>query len=183
MKALPPSLRKRKRYIVFDVDSEDDFLKKELSNAIWREALALFGEAGASDLGIALLEFEDSQGILRCNHDGVESVRAVLASLRSIKRIRTVLYIKGVSGTLKTAIEKFKRKKIIGKVINDIPSRIELKYVSGEVKRIRGEEIDIIPDKNEIIDRSSVNLIGITVFDLKESKGENKNAHGTSDGV
>ncbi|MEM2934586.1 MAG: Rpp14/Pop5 family protein [Methanocellales archaeon] len=167
MKALPPSLRKRKRYIVFDVDSEDDFLKKELSNAIWREALALFGEAGASDLGMALVEFNGSQGILRCNHNQVERVRAVLASLRSVKRIRAVLYIASVGGTMRTAIEKFKRKKGIGKVINNIPSRVELKYVSGKVKRIRDEEIDIIPDKNEIIERSSVSLIGITAFDLK----------------
>lgn len=168
MKALPPSLRKRKRYIVFDIDSEDDFSKKELSNAIWREALALFGEAGASDLGMALVEFNGSQGILRCNHNQVERVRAVLASLRSVKRTRVVLHVAGVGGTIRAAIEKFKRKKGIGKV-NNIPSRVELKYISGKVKRIRGEEIDIIPDKNEIIERSSVSLIGITAFDLKTS--------------
>ncbi len=166
MKPLPTSLRKRKRYIVFDVDSEDDFSKNELSNAIFREALALFGDAGTSDLGITLLEFNGSQGVLRCNHNCVESVRAVLASLRSVKRTRTVLHVLGVSGTARAAIEKFKRKKSIIKVDN-IPSRVEVKYVSGNVKRIRGEEIDIIPDKNEIIERSSVSLIGITIFDLK----------------
>jgi ribonuclease P/MRP protein subunit POP5 len=167
VKALPASLRKRKRYIVFNVDSEDDFTKNELSSAIWREALSLFGDAETSDLGIALLEFDGSQGLLRCNHDSVESVRAVLASLRGVKRTRAVLHVLGVSGTVKAAIEKFKRKKSIGKVINNIPSRVELKYISGKVKRIRGEEIDIIPDKNEIIERSSVSLIGITSFDLK----------------
>lgn len=170
MKKLPASLRKRKRYIIFDVDAEDSISKNELSSAIWREALSLFGDVGTSDLGITLLEFDGNQGLLRCNHEAVEKVRAALASLHNVKGSRAVLRVTGVSGTIKAAIEKFKREKSIGKATNTIPSRVELECVSGKVKRIQGEEIDIIPDENEIIERSGVGLIGITVSDLRNLK-------------
>lgn len=169
MKALPASLRERKRYIFFDVEAEDDFSKNELSNAIWREALSLFGDSGTSDLGITLLEFDGTLGLLKCNHKGVDKARAALASLRDVKGTRAAIRVDGVSGTIRTGIEKFKREKNIGRAINSIPSRVELKYVSGKVKRIRGEEVDIVPDedKNEMIKRSDVSIIGITVSDLK----------------
>jgi hypothetical protein len=37
--------------------------------------------------------------------------------------------------------------------------------VSGKAVRIRGKEIDIVPEDREIVDRADVQFIGITIDD------------------
>jgi hypothetical protein len=70
----------------------------------------------------------------------------------------------GTSGTIRAAIEKYLQ-------IEEKTGRIISSYVtvpvSGKAVRICGEEIDIIPEDRETIDRADVQFIGITIDDNK----------------
>ena len=107
MKVLPLSLREKKRYIAFQVISEEgeEFTYSDLESAIWNTALDFLGEYGVSKTSLWLLkdcwDRKKQIGILRCNH---KSVQEVIASLGLIDRLgdnRVTLKILKISGTIK----------------------------------------------------------------------------------
>jgi ribonuclease P/MRP protein subunit POP5 len=111
LKVLLPSLRERKRYIAFQVISEEgeEFTYSDLEAAIWNTLLDFLGEEGVSRTSVWLLKDcwdpKKQIGILRCNH---KSVQAVIATLGLIDRWITFKILK-VSGTIKSIKEKFMR--------------------------------------------------------------------------
>ena len=110
-KPLPPSLRGRKRYIAYQVISEDKFILQDLINSIWHSLLNLLGELGASqaDIWIAKDTWDEKKqiGIIRCSHDNVEQVRAALALIERIGDIRVIVKVLGISGSIKATKMKF----------------------------------------------------------------------------
>ena len=100
-------LREKKRYIAFQVISEEgeEFTYSDLESAIWNTALDFLGEYGVSKTSLWLLkdcwDRKKQIGILRCNH---KSVQEVIASLGLIDRLgdnRVTLKILKISGTIK----------------------------------------------------------------------------------
>lgn len=110
-KPLPPSLRGRRRYIAYQVISENKFIFQDLSNSIWHSLLNLLGELGASksDIWIARDIYDEAKqiGIIRCSHDNVEQVRTALALIERIGDIRVVVKVLGISGSIKATKMKF----------------------------------------------------------------------------
>jgi len=110
-KPLPSSLRGRRRYIAYQVISEEKFIFQDLANSIWHSLLNLLGELGASeaDIWIARDIYDEKRqiGIIRCSHDMVEHVRAALALMERIGDIRVVVKVLGISGSIKATRMKF----------------------------------------------------------------------------
>jgi ribonuclease P/MRP protein subunit POP5 len=108
---IPPSLRERRRYLVFEVISEREIERKELLKEIWDCIYSLYGDVGVSESKIWLIQYDKRAGIgiLRCAHKKVEEVRAALACLHSVNETRTRIGIRvlGISGTIKGARKKF----------------------------------------------------------------------------
>ncbi|HDN68392.1 ribonuclease P [ANME-1 cluster archaeon ex4572_4] len=105
---LPPTLRERKRYLVFEVRSEwrgeREEEKREVLREIWNSVYSLHGEVGASESNIWLINYAAGVGILRCAHNRVEEVRAALACVHSLNDAAKVgIRVLGVSGTIKGA--------------------------------------------------------------------------------
>ena len=108
---LPPSLRERKRYLVFEVISEREIDKRELLKEIWDSTYSLYGDVGASESKLWLIGYDKKKdggvdtgvGILRCAHDKVEEVRAALACIHTVKEARVGIRVVGISGTIKGA--------------------------------------------------------------------------------
>ncbi len=107
---LPPSLRERRRYLLFEVLCEREIDKRELLKEIWDSLYSLYGDVGASESKVWLIEYhkrEDTNsssggvGILRCAHDKVEEVRASLACIHSINDARIGIRVIKISGTIK----------------------------------------------------------------------------------
>lgn len=108
-----PSLRGRRRYIVFEVISEREIDKKALLKEIWDSIYSLYGDVGASECKLWLIGYDKTKdtdigkgkgkGILRCAHDKVEEVRAALACLHSVNEARVGIRVIGISGTIKGA--------------------------------------------------------------------------------
>ncbi|MCK5562536.1 hypothetical protein KAI30_00055 [Candidatus Bathyarchaeota archaeon] len=102
------SRRMRKRYLAFKVVSEQPVSKGDVADAVWNAVLRLFGEYGASQANLALIEYdqEKSWGIIRCSHRAVEMVRASIASVTEINEKPVAIHVLRVSGTLKALRRK-----------------------------------------------------------------------------
>jgi ribonuclease P/MRP protein subunit POP5 len=103
MKVLPSSLRRRKRYIVFEVLCEVSIRMEELIKAIWGSSHSLYGDVGMSELDLRLITFDDKRAIIRCARDKIEETRAVLAAIDNVSGHPVGIYVLGISGTIKGA--------------------------------------------------------------------------------
>lgn len=104
---IPPSLRERRRYLVFEVISDREIEKRELLREIWDSVYTLYGDVGAFESKIWLIGYDKKKGtgtgILRCAHDKVEEVRAALACIHPVNGTRLGVRVIGISGTIKGA--------------------------------------------------------------------------------
>ncbi len=103
------NLKKRKRYIVFQVLYEGSLYEKDVLKIISNQLIRLFGEVGASKTHFWLhLYNEDSKkGLIECRHNTVQIIRATLASIFEFANQPLTFYTVGVSGTMKAAKRKY----------------------------------------------------------------------------
>lgn len=105
LKVLPPTLRKRKRYVKFKVISQEPIVYADLEHAIWNTFLDFYGEHGTAELDFWLIKnlYNRSEqiGIIRCNHKSVDETIAGLGLLTRLGDNRIVVKILKVSGTIK----------------------------------------------------------------------------------
>ncbi len=108
---LPDDIRGRRRYVAFQVISEQKILTQDLINTIWHSTLNLIGEFGASQSDLLFIkniyDEKKQMGLIRCSHLMVEPVRAALALIQRIGDFRVVIKVIGISGTIKAAMKKF----------------------------------------------------------------------------
>lgn len=108
---LPPALRSQKRYIAFEVISEQSVKYEDLTNAILGSAISFLGELGSSEAKIWLIQnlydAETQRGIVKCSNDYVEHMRAVLSLITFVGETKAVIRIIGVTGTIKSAKIKY----------------------------------------------------------------------------
>ncbi len=112
MKRILPSLRQKKRYLVFEIVSNKKISNFEpVSKAIWQKILAFLGELGASKAGIWILKekFNPSmqRGIIKVNHLYLAHLKSVLLMVDKIGNQKAILKSVGVSGILKKAENKY----------------------------------------------------------------------------
>ncbi len=162
MKPLSPTLRDKYRYIAFTVLSEERVIVSSLIKELTEASLGLFGAAGMSGFAIKTISFDGFKGLLRCNYKHVDQARAILASLSRVGNVRICIVVVGTAGSIRSATEKYLQ--IEEKLRRNISSYVKVP-VSGRAVRIRGNEIDIIPEDKEITDRADVHFVGITVCD------------------
>ena len=107
MKGLPPALKRKKRYIAFELICEQELDEKEFLSALWNSMLSLFGEIGSSHCGIWLEYFDGRRGILRCYRDALNKVKVALTLISSVGEVEVIPKILGVSGTIKKCKKKY----------------------------------------------------------------------------
>lgn len=180
MKRLMPSLRERKRYIAFEAHAEGPVSRWDLQGALWGETCSLLGDVGSSELDLWLLDFDGSLGIIRCRHMFVEEARAAMATVDRAGENRVALRVLGVSGTIRAATKKFIEARRNPKDTGEEKlGRVDTRLVSGAVIRRDKMRLDVRPDDDDVLHRSQVKSVGITIFDL----GDDVDAYGTSDGL
>ncbi|MBN1454882.1 MAG: hypothetical protein JW945_01320 [Methanomicrobia archaeon] len=105
----PPTLRERRRYLRFEVLCERHVDKRAVLKEIWDSLYALYGDLGASESKLWLIEYHPTEdgtrgvGIIRCAHNRVEEVRAALACIHVIDTARIGIRVVKTSGTIKGA--------------------------------------------------------------------------------
>ncbi len=110
-KLLPPSLRSQKRYIVFEVISEQPVVYGDIISAVWSSMLSFLGELGSSHAKVWFIHniYDDrtQRGVIKCSHDSVEHVRAALSLIQIVGETKCIVKIVGVTGTIKSAKSKY----------------------------------------------------------------------------
>lgn len=93
--------RDKKRYIMFELTSEESFKREEIVTGIWNSCLEFLGELGASRTSLWVHEYENNEGIVSCNTRSVDEIIMCLSLIHHIESTRVQLRVKGVSGTIK----------------------------------------------------------------------------------
>lgn len=106
IKPVLPSLREKKRYLVFEIISGKPIKEfSGISKAVWKALLDFSGVLGAAKAGIWLLgdKFnKDSQkGIIRVNNKSVDLLKAALCTIKQVDGVDVIVRSLGVSGILK----------------------------------------------------------------------------------
>jgi ribonuclease P/MRP protein subunit POP5 len=111
LKPVLPTLRERKRYIVYEIISEHNFNIKEISKSILESVEKCFGCIGSAKAGILFpadnFNENHQKGIIRVSHKEVDNVRFALMTITKINNTKVIFRTIGVSGILKKAKNKF----------------------------------------------------------------------------
>lgn len=112
IKPLLPSLREKKRYLVFEIISDDKITNlNSISNAILDSCHNFLGEIGMAKAGLLILDDkynkEKQRGIIRVNNKMVNHLKGSLCFIKQIDNKQVIIKSVGVSGILKKAKDKF----------------------------------------------------------------------------
>jgi len=104
-KILLPTLREKKRYISFQIISEEPINYADIESAIWGTALDFLGEHGISRTSLWLVKnlYNPGKqiGVIRCNNRSVQQVIACLGLILRLGDTRVIFKVLKVSGTIK----------------------------------------------------------------------------------
>jgi len=109
LKPIRPSLKEKKRYIVFQFLSDGAINPEELITAINEQCLKFMGTLHFGKAGMLILKNQlgNSVGVIRINHKYVDYLKASLMMITEIQKKKVNINVIGVSGILKKAKEKF----------------------------------------------------------------------------
>ena len=105
MKPVIPSLREKKRYLVFEIKSNTNFKQSSVEKAVTEEILKLIGTLGYSKAGVIFLKdnYKNNKGILRVGHKYVDEVKMALGLIQKIEKKNLKINTIYVSGILNKA--------------------------------------------------------------------------------
>ena len=112
LKPILPSLREKKRYLVFEVISNEQIKNADdVANALWHFIMQFLGQLEAAKAGIILLNNKWNpmiqRGIIKVGHKHVDALKAALMFANKINNHEVIFRSIGVSGILKKAETRF----------------------------------------------------------------------------
>ena len=111
IKPILPSLREKKRYVVFEVISDSSLDGSSVSENIMQSSLDFMGELGVGNAGIMILndkwDNKTQKGIVKVHHKYVNHLKSSLMLIENIDGHKAIIRGIGVSGILKKAIHKY----------------------------------------------------------------------------
>jgi len=106
-KPLLPTLRTKKRYVVYEKISDKDIKNKDVYNAIISSYKECFGKFGLGEAGIMNSKiYKKNKGILKINHKYVDKLKTAMAMITEIDKKKVIIKTITVSGILKKAKTK-----------------------------------------------------------------------------
>jgi len=100
--------RVKRRYLAVQFDIDGTLSQRDFLDAIWTAVSRLYGEFGASQTGLALIDFseEDKTAIIRVSLKTLSQVRAAIASITRVAGKDGAIHVVAISGTLKSLSNK-----------------------------------------------------------------------------
>ena len=98
----------KRRYLAVSIEFEGNLEPKPFMDTVWGAITKLYGEYGASQSGLTMIEFEANKefAVLRVTNAATDIVRAALASVTRIIDKPAAVHVLATSGTLKALREK-----------------------------------------------------------------------------
>jgi ribonuclease P/MRP protein subunit POP5 len=108
-KPLLPTLRTKKRYVVYETISDKDIKNKDVYNTIKSSYKECFGKFGLGDAGLMNTKiYKKNKGILKINHKYVDKLKTAMAMITEVNKKKAIIKTITVSGILKKAKLKLK---------------------------------------------------------------------------
>jgi len=95
--------RVKQRYIALQVECKVMPTEREFIDAVWTAVTRLYGEVGASQTGLSLIDTDAERkvAVIRVSLAALKMVRASLAAITSVAGEEASVQVISVSGTLK----------------------------------------------------------------------------------
>ena len=102
---LKPSLRQKKRYIVFEIVDKQIFKVTDVKLVVQSALASFLGELGQAKAGVMFLpeKFKNNKFVVKVNHKYVKETISALILIKKIKNNAVIVKSIAVSGTLKKA--------------------------------------------------------------------------------
>lgn len=120
LKVLPPTLRKKHHYLVLDIKSEVQISKEEMLQYSQDACIRYWGENHSSNFNLWVMKHYlisetthnneaifNYKTVLRCVRSYEDDVRVALSTLSRYNKNRVAINTIGISGTIKSGIDKF----------------------------------------------------------------------------
>ena len=105
-----PSMRGRKRYVVFRVISEDRVDYNAVRDALWNSMTHWIGEAGLAKAELRLIKNlwnqREQKGFIQVSPKHVDAVKVAMGLIHQIGDQRVIFQSLRVSGTIKSGRDK-----------------------------------------------------------------------------
>jgi len=100
--------RVKQRYLALKIESVESFEEEDIKDAVWNAVIQLFGEYGASQTGLFLVQYDRQrkEAVLRCWHKSLPMVHASVASVTKMKDKPVAIHVLRVSGSLRALRKK-----------------------------------------------------------------------------
>jgi RNase P/RNase MRP subunit POP5 len=98
----------KRRYLALEIEAEETFSSEEFVDALWGAISRLYGEHGASRVGLVLIDYDMEKRfvVIRTVHTAVDVVRTALASITRIGNKPVAIHVLRVSGTIRSLYKK-----------------------------------------------------------------------------
>ena len=109
MKALPPTLRVNKRYVLCRIVPHGlNADGKAVYYAVYEAVSSLFGDAGAAEIGMSVVHTEGNWAIVRCTRGYEKKLQAAVSTVNAIGDMPCAIRPVLTSGTILTLKEKIR---------------------------------------------------------------------------
>jgi RNase P/RNase MRP subunit POP5 len=100
--------RVKRRYLALQIDFDGALSRKEFMDAVWGAIVKLYGEYGASQTNLALIDYalEKKTAVIRTSLVTLDLVRASLASITCLADRAAAVHVLAVSGTIKALCKR-----------------------------------------------------------------------------
>lgn len=92
-----PSSREKKRYVLFEVISEEKVFKDEIKNSIYNTALSFLGEDNFAEAGVILVK----ENIVKVNNKYKNEMILILSLIREVNNKKVKINPLKTSGVIK----------------------------------------------------------------------------------
>jgi len=94
------------------IEGNQTLSERDVYDAVWTSLARLFGEYGASQAELSLIEYnpEKKLAVFRCSHKALEIVKASIAAMTEVTGEKMAFHVIRVSGTLKSLRTKIDNK-------------------------------------------------------------------------
>ncbi len=107
-KPLLPSMKQKKRYVVFEILSKDKLTYRDVKKGIKDVLMSFLGELGYGKAGIMFIDkYKFPYGLIKVNHKFVNELKAGLALVKTISGKKVIVKSVKTSGIIKKLSKYF----------------------------------------------------------------------------